>query len=431
VPRQASSHIDSPAAVGGRLREARRAAGLRQVDLTFPGCTTGYISRLERGERTPSLQVVRELARRLAVSEAWLARGDEARSADDLLRDADLALRLGDAETARRLCERLAGSAEPSVRARAEAGLGRLALAAGALGDAIERLERAFELAPELDDVPAAEALARALTLAGEEEAALALCTRELGRADERQDPVRRLRFSVLRADALADAAAFAEAAEDAGRALDGAPDGRARALARHYWEQSRAHELRSEPEAASRAVRRALELLDACEHALTTARAHQTLARRELDARRPAEALTLIERGRSFLADAAGAEQRAAFDLMEARALALLGRLDEAVALAGAGASGLREARPVEAGRSYAEIASVFERSGETARALELLEHALELLERQPNRFLAEAYARYGELLEREGRVDEAFAIYKKAAHLRSEPAGSPERVP
>ncbi|HXF98660.1 MAG TPA: helix-turn-helix transcriptional regulator [Gaiellaceae bacterium] len=67
--------MDSAAAVGRRLQEARTGAGLSQRELAFPGCSPAYISRIERGQRTPSLQVLRELARRCGVSERFLAWG--------------------------------------------------------------------------------------------------------------------------------------------------------------------------------------------------------------------------------------------------------------------------------------------------------------------------------------------------------------------
>ena len=63
MARQTGIHIDSPAALGRRLREARLAAGLRQSDLSFDGCSISYISRLEKGERQPSLQLIEQLAR--------------------------------------------------------------------------------------------------------------------------------------------------------------------------------------------------------------------------------------------------------------------------------------------------------------------------------------------------------------------------------
>jgi transcriptional regulator with XRE-family HTH domain len=77
MPRSLTTHIDNPNALGQRLREAREAAEISQRQLAFPGCTAAYISRLEAGARVPSLQMVNELASRLNVRPAWLARGAE------------------------------------------------------------------------------------------------------------------------------------------------------------------------------------------------------------------------------------------------------------------------------------------------------------------------------------------------------------------
>ena len=76
--RARTPHYDDPVAVGARLFGAREVAGLSQRELAFPGCSSAYISRIERGERIPSLQVMRELARRTGVSERALAFGREA-----------------------------------------------------------------------------------------------------------------------------------------------------------------------------------------------------------------------------------------------------------------------------------------------------------------------------------------------------------------
>ena len=70
-------HYDDPVEVGRRLHDAREGAGLSQRQLAFAGCSAAYISRIERGERIPSLQVMRELARRIGVTEAELAFGEE------------------------------------------------------------------------------------------------------------------------------------------------------------------------------------------------------------------------------------------------------------------------------------------------------------------------------------------------------------------
>src|SRR2546423_4472204 len=93
-------HVDSPQGVGKRLKEARLAAGMSQRELSFPGCTAVYICRIERGDRVPSLQVLRELARRVTVDEEFLATGS-ARVVDvDRLLEADVALRLDQLELA-------------------------------------------------------------------------------------------------------------------------------------------------------------------------------------------------------------------------------------------------------------------------------------------------------------------------------------------
>ena len=75
--RERIPHVDDPVAVGRRLREARVASGLSQRELAFPGCSPAYISRIEQGERIPSLQVLRELAERCDATEAFLAWGRE------------------------------------------------------------------------------------------------------------------------------------------------------------------------------------------------------------------------------------------------------------------------------------------------------------------------------------------------------------------
>jgi transcriptional regulator with XRE-family HTH domain len=71
------SHVDDPAAVGRRLKNARLAAGLSQRQLSFPGCSAAYISRLEAGDRVPSLQLLRKIAAKLGADEQYLAMGIE------------------------------------------------------------------------------------------------------------------------------------------------------------------------------------------------------------------------------------------------------------------------------------------------------------------------------------------------------------------
>lgn len=425
MSRQDSAHIDSAAAVGERLRRARTEAGLRQADLSFPGCTIGYISRIESGHRVPSLQVIRRLAERLGVSESWLAQGvDDPTPAASALLDASVALRLDDLELAEQVYEELARTtSERRLRAGALAGLGQVAYRRGALETAIERFEEAFALTEEFEDASAAaDTLGRAHARSGDADAAIGLFRRWLHRAREAGDPVDTLRFSVLLANALIDSAHFREAAELLATVVDETRGGDPMQLARIYWSQSRLHAMRGEPALATRYARKAYELLEASEHTFLRAKAHQSLAFAELDAGRAAEALDLLGRGRELMGESGTPQDVAEFQLEEARALTRIGRMDEAASLAMATASILRDGHPLDAGRCYGEIAYAFDRAGEPERAGELYELAIEFLDQGPNRFLAETYLHYGELLERRGDKDAAFTVYKRGMSVRAE---------
>jgi tetratricopeptide (TPR) repeat protein len=412
--------------VAARLRVARRDAGVSQTELAFPGCSSGYISRLEAGERTPSLQVVRELARRLGVSENWLAYGEDGRDAESaasLLRDADIALRLDDVETARELYERVTTlGTEPEQRARAQGGLGQLAFREGDVRGAIELIEPVLDADLERTEAPLVDTLARAYAGVGETEEAIALLRRALARAEELNDPHERLRFGVLLANAYIDDSRFAEATEVLAALLSDVTDVDPVTRARIYWSQSRLHTARNESESAARFARRALDLLELTEHTYYHAKAHHLIAFAELDAGRPQEALELLRRGRALLGDQASSDDAAKFDIEEARALAQLGRLEEAASLAMASAAAFRQGHPVDVGRSFGELAAIFEELGELARAQELYELAVEMLEREPDRYLAEVYVRYGDLLEAEGREADALAVFRKGSRLQTQ---------
>src|SRR4051794_34572066 len=140
-------HVDSPAGVGRRLKEARLAAGLSQRGLSFPGCTAVYICRIERGDRVPSLQVLRQLARRVGGDEGFLATGTAPVPGVDGLIEADVALRLDQLELAEHLyTQALEAATEPVSRGRALGGLAEIDLLAERVAEAIERLEESRAL---------------------------------------------------------------------------------------------------------------------------------------------------------------------------------------------------------------------------------------------------------------------------------------------
>ena len=150
MSKQKSHHVDAATAVGKRLREARERAGLSQSRLAGTACSPAYISRIEVGARVPSLQLLRKLGKRLGVSADFLATGLVAGDAAESARlETEVALRLDDLATARKLCEAALGD-EPDglTRSEALAGLGRIALREGRNREAIELLEEAAALSP-------------------------------------------------------------------------------------------------------------------------------------------------------------------------------------------------------------------------------------------------------------------------------------------
>jgi tetratricopeptide (TPR) repeat protein len=422
MPRQKSTHVDSPEAVGERLRTARVRAGLSQRQLSFPGCSPAYISRIESGDRIPSLQLLRELGKRLGVSEDYLATGDEAvgdRGAG--LLGAEVALRLGDLEEAERLYSAaLASARDKTATADATAGLGHVAFRNGDPRGAIRRFEEALALyeGDESRHPDLADNLGRAYAMVGELESAIAVFERCREAAEAREDSLLSLQFSVLLAHALIDAGNLGRADELLGRAIAAGKDSQSPSVrAQLYWSQSRLHEEKNDPETAARYARRALELLLLTEDTFRTARAHQLLAYIELSRGNAENALELLEQGWPLIEQSGNKLERAQYRLEEARALATLGRSEEAAALAMQISGLISDAAPEDAARGYAVLGSVYEELGESDRAREVYELAAELLEaRNPNRHLVDVYSKLADLADASGRKEEAYEYMKKA---------------
>jgi tetratricopeptide (TPR) repeat protein len=424
MPRQKSTHVDDPQAVGERLRAARERSGLSQRQLAFPGCSPAYISRIESGDRIPSLQLLRELGRRLSVSEDWLATGAENGTGEPsgLLLEAELALRLDDLARAEELYGQLL-EAEAS-RAHACAGLGQVVYRQGRPRQAIEHFEQALELygASECNFPDLAESLGRAYAMVGELESAIAVFERCLAEAERQGDALEEIRFELLLGHALIDSGNFGRAEEILARALAQGRDSlNPTVRVGLYWTQSRLHAERNDPETAARYARRALELLRVTEDTYRTARAHQLLAHIELDRGHADEALELLHDGWPLLEGSGNAVERAQYRIEEARALAKLGRREEAAALAMQISGIVVDAHPEDAARSYTLLAEVYEELGDPSRALELYELAADFLQaNNPNRYLVDVYSRMAELFEAEGRTQEAYEHMKKAVGMQ-----------
>lgn len=425
MPRRPSSHVDDPAAVGRRLLAARKAAGLSQRQLAFPGCTSAYISRIESGARTPSYQILREFGKLLGVSADYLATGeDEDRAQPDPLFEADVALRLGNTELAAELFEqvRAARDSEVSV-ARAEVGLGRLALGRGEMNDAVERLERALagDRLPASDASIAGNSLGRAYAAQGRFEDAFSVFSRFLKTAREQRDEFETIRFSVLLANAYVDSGNPARAQEVLGDVLEVARRSLDPMLRSGlYWSQSRLHASQGNADLAAHYAQLTIATLKASEHTLAAAGAVLLLAHIENDRGNPEAALELVGEGEPVAAAAGDMFNEGMFVVERARALAALGESDEAASLVLGVVPRFREAWPTMAARAYSAAAGFFRSQGDSAKALELYELAAERFT-APDRHLAEVWTAMAEIHEERGDTQEALRLLKAALQSRS----------
>lgn len=423
MPRQGSTHVDDPVAVGKRVREARTAAGLTQRQLAFPGCTAAYISLIEAGSRVPSYQILREFGRRLGVKAEYLATGVDDAVEEDPLFEAELAARLGDREQARAAYQAIITNQErPDLVAQAQLGLGQLAFESGEHEQAIEHLEAGLaDTTPSASTAVAADRLGRAYALTGRFDQALALFHRYLAAAKERDDPLDSIRFAVLVANTQIDRCDYSSAETVLSEILDQAKDAADptdRAFI--YWTQSRLHSSQNEPELATRYARQALTTLEQTEHTRYVANAFLLLATLENDQTHSLEAQTLLEQAEPIVHSSGNRYDIGRLELERARAELGLGNREEAASRALGSLPLLADTSPTNAGRSYLLAAAIFKELGDQAKALELYELAADSFPAQ-DRHAAEAYGAMAEIAKAAGRKDDALEYLERALAIRT----------
>src|SRR5262249_38043502 len=146
-------HGGSAETIGARLKRLRLQSGFSQRDLSSPGVSYAYISRIEAGARTPSVKALRKLSQKLGVSVEYLETGRDIRDVADRelrLADAELELRLArnTAEAEKKLTEvfdEAAQAGDVVSATRAQLALGLVSAQRGNHLDAVERLEAVLE----------------------------------------------------------------------------------------------------------------------------------------------------------------------------------------------------------------------------------------------------------------------------------------------
>jgi tetratricopeptide (TPR) repeat protein len=272
-------------------------------------------------------------------------------------------------------------------------------------------------------DRPAlAEALARSYSDVGESAQSVALLTRCVDAYAASDDILRHIKFAAMLGHALTESGDLGAAERVVTGALVAGRDvSDPYARARLFWSQSRLLAEQGNPGAAERYARRTLETLRVTEDTYAVAHALQTLAHIYLDLGRGVEALALLDEGAPLIEASATRPEIARYRLEQARALAALGRNDQAAEIASSVAEQLSDVMPISRGHAYLLLAELFRDLGDIARAESMYELAIEAVEAQPpSKHLTAAYRGLADIQKKQGRRDEALELLERALSVQ-----------
>jgi transcriptional regulator with XRE-family HTH domain len=430
-----STSDGSAETLGERVRRLRLERGLSQRQLASRGVNCAYISRIESGQRIPSVRAIRILARRLGVTPEYLETGAEIAPVEELelrLTDAELRLRLGDHSAEARhalqaVLKEAQRAGEGDIAVRAQIALGLSSLAAGSQREAASYLATAVEspLTSPGTHANVYISLSKALRFLGRADEAAAMLEEaldELGPQAPEAAGVR-LRLATYLSYALTDLGQFERAREvledvDPNIALD--PH---RQVTVH-WSLARLAYMEGQPRAALREIRRAIIVLDHTEDSLELARAHLFAAEVNLWADNVLAAdrhLVLAARLESLAADA---RDRGALHSCQALAHARRGKSERARPLIRRAREELADA-PAEQGLLWLAQGLIEATRDDLEAARRSFERAIGALAASSmHREAAAACREWSQLLRVHGRLEEAAEAAERAAELAEDAA-------
>ena len=427
--------------IGTRIRRLRLERGLSQRELSGPGVSYAYVSRIEAGQREPSLKALRILARKLRVSLEHLETGaavPEAQDRELRLADAELELRFGTdlrvaEESFRALLVDARESGDTYVEARARAGRGMALAALGEARGAVAELERALDAeaaAPEIRP-EAYRALARAYRQLGLPQRAVALlerCVEELGRRPPGDEASAAL-YATYLSQALeerGEAAGARIVLLDARERLEAV--GHTRARIQLYWSLARSAAEGLRFDRALAYLRRAVALLEATEDTVELAHAHLTCARLLVEEGQAEQAGTHLERAEWLLRLGGEAAELGVLRTEQSRWAAEVGRVDEALDRA-RDAVEILEGDEAQGGAWYA-LGVAHALRHETDEADAAFRNAVDHLARGGDwREAARASREWARVLRAAGREAEAFEVMEQATLLTVRGMGAEAR--
>jgi tetratricopeptide (TPR) repeat protein len=433
IPNSVPEDSRATEGVGARLKRLRLARGFSQRDLSSPGVSYAYISRIEAGARTPSVKALRKLAQKLGVSVEYLETGRDIREVDARelkLADAELQLRL-EADTAsaeQKLQEVLAEATAAGDRVsagRAAIGLGLAAAHRGNHLDAVERLESALEydrvashLRPDVYTV-----LAESYAALGAPERAARLLERCLSEVLEStpDDVTLIVRYATFLSYALTDDGDYDRASDVVRDALSRAGesvDGYTRV--RLYWSLARVAAVEGRSGEALTQIRKAIALLEATDDTLTLARGYLLSAGIDSEEGRIEPTRKQLELAGRLLGPSAEPSDLGMLRIGQSRLASLEGDGARAVESARDALAILGDFHGGEMGQACWALARGLALEGQTDAAIETYRRAVDLLTVHGRRHNAGmASLDWASLLQEQGRGDEAEPILRRAYDL------------
>jgi tetratricopeptide (TPR) repeat protein len=426
--------------IGARLRRLRLERGFSQRELSGPGVSYAYISRIEAGARTPSVKALRMLARKLGLSVEYLETGRDLRDIDERelrIADAELELRLAaDVEPAEGKLETILQEASQAgdhgSAQRARIALGLAAAHRGNHLDAVERLEAALEdqevAVAARPDVYAT--LGQSYAALGAADRAVRLFERCLDEIDSTapDDSGTYIRFATYLSYALSDDGdherANAVVRDALGRADDSADP---YARVRLYWSLARVSGIEGRSSEALAYLRRAITLLEATDHNVQLARAYLMSAGLEAHDGDAEAARDHLRSASKLLGMHAEPVDRAQLAIGWSRLAALEGDGAKAVERAREAIAILDDYHGGDQGGAVWALARGLAVSGDVDAAHETYPRAIDLLAVHGRRHeAAQASEEWAAILREHGRGDETEPILTRAAELRAADSAS-----
>jgi transcriptional regulator with XRE-family HTH domain len=424
--------------VGARLRRLRLEQGYSQRDLSEPGITYAYISRIEAGARTPSVKALRRLAKKLGVTPEFLETGSEL-DASELrelrIAEQELSLRIeGEADTAalRELLADADANADVAAATRARIALGFDAAGRGDHAHTIVLLSEVVdtELVTPVSRPDVYSTLGRALAASGSARDAVALFERALAAAESAEpgNLAARVRYSTYLSYALTDLGELQRAKAVVSELLAGAADSADRyTQVRLHWSLGRLSLEQAHPLAALDNFRRAVALLEATEDTVHLARAHVACADAMISAGDDLPgALHQLDEAERLLGPRPADDDLAVVRRMQALCAVAAGDSSGAEHLARQ-ALLLSGQHPNEQGHAWWAIAEARARAGDP-EADEAYREAVALLESHGSvREHSGVLRAYGRYLRGSGGEREALDVFERAAEVASNLQGEP----